>query len=432
MDNENMNFQGNENENNITPEEKVKEDIGSRIADAAAEIRDEINGIEYIGSTEDIDGESAADGSWNDENWDNSPLEAKKPEPARMSIAKSAFVMSLIGAAIVGALMLFFGMKVPAIIDARPEGSTVATVNGENITDLDVNYYIYSQVAEYANQNNLSQSDITDYDWDQEIDGKKLSDTIKEKAINDAINEVLLIQKGAANGIELDDSEKSQIDTQLSGILSSYGEEGFALRARTMAIASTKQYKKMYNKVMVVQKVQDDIEENTDEYYPEDISVLKDYTQSDKASVKHILIKTSDEEGASAEDKLAIAQSVLERAKSGEDFNALMDEFNEDTGEPAEGYTFGSGEMEFAFETAAFGLSIDEISDIVETSYGYHIIKRVPGLYELQGYWQAQAGNKIKKNSAKIAKLSVADVMADVQAATDELQAQSSSSSSAR
>ncbi len=83
------------------------------------------------------------------------------------------------------------------------------------------------------------------------------------------------------------------------------------------------------------------------------------------------------------EEKLALAEEILEKAKGGEDFDKLIAEYNEDPGEVAkedgtfDGYLFTKGEMVEEFETAAYALEIDGISDIVETDYGYHIIKRV-------------------------------------------------------
>ena len=58
--------------------------------------------------------------------------------------------------------------------------------------------------------------------------------------------------------------------------------------------------------------------------------------------------------------------------RSGEDFDSLVTRYNEDNRSI---YSFGKGEMEPDFEKAAFNLGTDEISDIVETEYGYHIIK---------------------------------------------------------
>ena len=111
---------------------------------------------------------------------------------------------------------------------------------------------------------------------------------------------------------------------------------------------------------------------------------------------------------------------MLARAKNGEDFDALIGEYNEDTAEPAGGYTFGPGEMSEAFETASFGLGIDEISDVVETEHGYHIIKRIAGQYELEGYWKANA--KVNTKNSVLAKISVKDILSSVEQASTDFQ----------
>ncbi len=76
----------------------------------------------------------------------------------------------------------------------------------------------------------------------------------------------------------------------------------------------------------------------------------------------------------------AKAEEVLAKAKNGEDFDALITEFNEDPGMTTytDGYYFSYGEMVEAFETTSFALADNEISGLVETPYGYHIIKRLP------------------------------------------------------
>ncbi|NLG05121.1 MAG: peptidylprolyl isomerase [Clostridia bacterium] len=103
-------------------------------------------------------------------------------------------------------------------------------------------------------------------------------------------------------------------------------------------------------------------------------------------TVKQILIKTYEINqageriaytGARKQDAYARCLDLLNRAKTGEDFDALVLDYNED--EKSE-YSFAKGVMPEAYDQVAFALSKDEISDIIETEYGYHIIKCVTNL----------------------------------------------------
>jgi parvulin-like peptidyl-prolyl isomerase len=72
------------------------------------------------------------------------------------------------------------------------------------------------------------------------------------------------------------------------------------------------------------------------------------------------------------------AEDILKRAKAGEDFAALAQQYSDDPGSKVKGGDlgwFGRGQMIKEFEDTAFSLKDNEISDIVETKYGFHIIK---------------------------------------------------------
>ena len=111
--------------------------------------------------------------------------------------------------------------------------------------------------------------------------------------------------------------------------------------------------------------------------------ITKEYTSS-YICAKHILIPTKDsktgEEFSTSKKNTAkkVADTVIAKIKSGEDFDTLIEKYNEDPGVSYNplGYVFTKGEMVKEFEETAFSLKEGEISGIVETPYGYHIIKR--------------------------------------------------------
>ena len=115
------------------------------------------------------------------------------------------------------------------------------------------------------------------------------------------------------------------------------------------------------------------------------------------------------------------AQEALKKAKNGEDFDKLIEKYNDDPGMVAnpDGYTFTKNQMVKEFEETSYALKENEISDIVETSYGYHIIQKLP-LPEVDNYVKQVITDNIMANATN-AFVSDIIVNADVkQYITDE------------
>ncbi|MEW5800780.1 MAG: peptidylprolyl isomerase [bacterium] len=94
---------------------------------------------------------------------------------------------------------------------------------------------------------------------------------------------------------------------------------------------------------------------------------------------RHILVKTDPAaDDAKKEEAKKKAQDLLQRIRGGEDFAKLATEFSQDPGSASKGGDlgfFGKGRMTPNFEKAAFALEKGAISELVETPFGYHIIK---------------------------------------------------------
>lgn len=117
---------------------------------------------------------------------------------------------------------------------------------------------------------------------------------------------------------------------------------------------SEAQYRSYIEKMLLTQKLRDALGEETPK-------------TAEQANARHILVETEDE-----------AKDVIARLKAGEDFAALAEELSQDTGSAANGGELGfapQGRFVEPFDEAVFSLPIGEISDPVETQFGWHVIE---------------------------------------------------------
>jgi parvulin-like peptidyl-prolyl isomerase len=126
------------------------------------------------------------------------------------------------------------------------------------------------------------------------------------------------------------------------------------------------------------------------------------YQEDKTVSVRHILLLT---QGKAAVEKAEIRkkmEDLLVRARKGEDFAALAKQYSEDPRSKDKGGLYEDcprGKFVKPFNDAAFSVPVGQISDIVETNFGYHILKIENRKKEIQPFDQvkAQIEAEIKK-----------------------------------
>ncbi len=162
------------------------------------------------------------------------------------------------------------------------------------------------------------------------------------------------------------------------------------LEADTLGIENDPQISRQiaeYKERLVLQKLmQDNIpkdpqlsDEEIRKYFDEHTDEFKEGAQ---VRVRHVLIKSEPgDPDAKKQEARRKAEQVRKRARGGEDFEKLAKQYSEDVGSKNRGGDLGffpRGRMAKPFEDTAFALSKpNEISDVVETQFGYHVIQYV-------------------------------------------------------
>lgn len=282
---------------------------------------------------------------------------------------------------------------------------TVMTVNG---TSVSFDEYMGGLNQAVSELEDLYQSySGTSVDWD----GKFLFDdtvTNLEWCLKRAGQQVaryrVVEQKAKEMGVTLTDEQTTAIDdqiqnikdqyvtsddnadTQLQAFFASYGytEDSYRERCRLNYLYSdlfTEIYGEQGSKLSD-DKVQAYAEEN-DYITSAHILLLTSETVTDadgKSTSKELSDEVKAEKKAKAEELCAELKAITDDTERWTRFKELMNEYSEDTGLPQfpEGYCFTKGSMVTEYDDASRALKEYEVSDVVESQFGYHVIMRLP------------------------------------------------------
>ncbi len=248
---------------------------------------------------------------------------------------------------------------------------------------------------------------------------EQLRKQLREQVLEELIIEHLLAEKVKEENIEVTDEEVMNILTEMVASL----PEPLSLDEYKKKLAehgqSFDEQKERIRKGMAYQKVLDSqlagkikiTEADARKFYDEN---PKQFERGQQVRASHILIKPVFDKGGDPNKAMAAAkakaQELLKKAKSGADFAQLAMSNSMCPSAPKGGDLgfFSKGDMTPVFEEAAFKLTVGQISDIVETEYGFHIIRvtdrREPGVIPFDDVKDSIIRNLTAKKQAELTK----------------------------
>jgi peptidyl-prolyl cis-trans isomerase C len=202
---------------------------------------------------------------------------------------------------------------------------------------------------------------------------------IKKQVLENLIARELLYQESQKKGIKVDQQE---IDAQLSGLKGRFPNEAEFKNALSRNNLTEADLRSQFERDLAIKKLLDGqigdkiavSEKETRAYYDSNLETFK---KPEQVRASHILIKVDPgaDEAKKAEARKKI-ESLQTKLKKGEDFGALAKEYSEGPSGPKGGDLgfFGRGQMVKPFEETAFAMKPGQVSDMVETNFGYHLI----------------------------------------------------------
>ena len=272
-------------------------------------------------------------------------------------------------AAVILALAGLLTMPLSAVAEQKENAGSpaqVAIVNGKTISNQDYQ----AELVLYKQRLQSQGMQIPE----------NMQDQVRTEVLNQMIGRELIFQQTQKSGIEVD---SAQVDSELTAIKERFGDpEAFQAALNKMNMTEGKLKDQIVERTAIrsfiekeiVSKIQvSDEEANT--FYKDNPNYFK---RPEEVHAQHILIKSNKEDDekkkeASREELMKIKK----RIEAGEDFGELAKAHSQCPSAQNGGDlgSFGRGKMVPAFEEVAFGLKANEVSDIVETQFGYHLIK---------------------------------------------------------
>lgn len=207
---------------------------------------------------------------------------------------------------------------------------------------------------------------------------------LRDQVLQNMINERLILAKAEEDSVTVSDDEvQQQLDQQIQARIQQVGSEKRLEEIYGMPISKIKrEYRDEMRKNLLIQRMQQQHFQDmqvgryeVDDFYRKYQDSLPPVPEEVELSRIYIVPKPTPAALAQARAK---AQALLDSLKAGADFAELARKYSQDPGSAAQGGDLGlvrRGQFVKEFETAVFGLHEGEISPIVQTEFGFHIIQ---------------------------------------------------------
>ncbi|HPW17888.1 MAG TPA: peptidylprolyl isomerase [Candidatus Aminicenantes bacterium] len=277
--------------------------------------------------------------------------------------------------------------KVPAL--APDKTTVIAEAEGLSVTAAEV------LLAMRRNRGSFT-------DKLKEADAARLREIFERGATQIVERKLLLAAAKAAKTVVA----PSELDQAMQSEYARAGGEEAFLKALKDAGVSADYVRASVGETLLINKLLKGVAEKAPRVGEEELrEAYAAESQGDKtASVRHILLLTQGKTEAEKAEARTKIEGLLARARAGEDFAELARLYSEDPGSKANGglyEDFGRGQMVKPFEDAAFSVPVGEISGIVETAYGYHILKIVGRKKETRTFEEVRAELEARLAQAK-------------------------------
>lgn len=268
------------------------------------------------------------------------------------------------------------------------------TVDGNDVTAEDLFFWL-AQGADYvvSYSSALGQEEP---DWTMETmedgESKTLNDYVKDGAKERAVLYSVMEGKAKEYGFDFTSEDKTAYEEELAQAKEDLGGEDAYLDWLARNCLSQAGMEKLSSVGVLYQHMLDGLFRDGGKYAPTAEELSTYAVENDYLAAKHILLLSRDmttgaalsedevaAKKAQAEDILAQLRAITDQKELEKTFDKLMNQYSEDTELESnpDGYTFTAGQMISEFEDATRALEFGQVSDIVESDYGYHIILRL-------------------------------------------------------